>query len=402
MLETPVYDRPANAQYSSVNFAANTPPNPNLAFVEVATSGGRFCYDGALFDHNVMLDLVAVIPAANVNAVTPSRLLDTRGGGLVAANSSRCVAVSGASVGDVAVVNITNTQAAGSGWGALRSSDATAVYSRPTAGQYSSVNFAANTPPNPNLAVTEIGADGKFCYDAAVASHHVLLDLGAVIPAANVNAIDPIRLLDSRDSDGMVAASSSRCVEVPGADDGDVAVVNITNTQATGNGWGALRSPSDTAVYSRPVSGQYSSVNFAANTPPNPNLALAVIDSGEFCYDGAVASHHVLLDLAAIIPAANVNAITPTRLLDTRDELPTIPPPTTTTTSIFFGPYPTPYLPTTFYTIPTTIYLPTTFYTVPPTLPYIPPFFAPEPVSSPDSTIPTTGTTTTTTVVPEP
>ena len=330
--ETPVYNRPATAQYSSVNFAADTPPNPNLAFTTVG-AGGQFCYDGARADHNVALDLAAVIPAANVNAVTPSRLLDTRGGALVTANSSRCVGVPGASVGDVAVVNITNTRAAGSGWGAVRSSDDTPVSARPTSSQYSSVNFAANTPPNPNLAVTEVGADGAFCYDGAIASHHVLLDLAAVIPAANVDAVTPTRLLDTRTSGGLVAANSSRCVEVSGAGDGDVAVVNITNTQAQGRGWGALRSPSDTAVYSRPTSSQYSSVNFAANTRPNPNLSLAVIDGGQFCYDGAIASHHVALDLAAVIPAANVNAITPTRVIDTRNEPPDNDATTTTTTT---------------------------------------------------------------------
>jgi uncharacterized delta-60 repeat protein len=321
---TPVYNRPATSQYSSVNFAADTPPNPNLAFTTVGP-GGQFCYDGARVDHNVALDIAAVIPAANVNAVTPSRLLDTRkGGGLITANSSRCVSVSGASAGDVAVVNITNTQAAGSGWGALRSSDDTPVYSLPSSSQYSSVNFTSNTPPNPNLAVTEVGTDGQFCYDGAVASHHVLLDLSAVIPAAKVNAVTPTRLLDTRTSGSLISANSSRCVKVAGAADGDVAVVNVTNTQAQGRGWGALRSPLETQVYTRPASGQYSSVNFAANTPPNPNLSLAVIDDGEFCYDGAVASHHVALDLAAIIPAANMNAITPTRLLDTRDERPNL------------------------------------------------------------------------------
>ena len=144
-----------------------------------------------------------------------------------------------------------------------------------------------------------------------------------MIPAANVNAIAPARLLDTRDG-ALVTPSSSRCVAVPGAADGDVVVVNITNTRATGTGWGALRSPSDTPVFSRPTSGQYSSVNFAADTPPNPNLSLAMIDGGEFCYDGVVASHHVTLDLAAVIPAANVNAITPTRLLDTRAETPSL------------------------------------------------------------------------------
>jgi hypothetical protein len=108
------------------------------------------------------------------------------------------VGVPGGSVGDVAVVNVTNTEAAGDGWGALRSSDASAVFDRPAGEQYSSVNFAAQTPPNPNLAVTVLGEDGEFCYDNALSSSNVLLDLFAVIPAANVVPVDAERLLDTR------------------------------------------------------------------------------------------------------------------------------------------------------------------------------------------------------------
>jgi hypothetical protein len=44
------------------------------------------------------------------------------------------------------------------------------------------------------------------------------------------------------------------------------------------------------------------------------------VDNGEVCYDGARSSHHVALDLAAILPATDVNAVTPTRVIDTRDE----------------------------------------------------------------------------------
>jgi hypothetical protein len=72
------------------------------------------------------------------------------------------------------------------------------VFNRPVADQFSSVNFAANTPANPNLAVVTIGSDGRFCYDGAVADHHVILDLAAIIPAANINATDPTRILDTR------------------------------------------------------------------------------------------------------------------------------------------------------------------------------------------------------------
>ena len=136
---------------------------------------------------------------------------------LVTPGTSRGVAVPGASVGDVAVVNVTNTEVLGRGWGALRSSDAVAVFDRPVEERYSSVNFAAGTPPNPNLAVTVVGADGEFCYDNAFSSSNVVLDLFAVIPAANVVSVDAERLLDTRVGGTPVAPDSSRCVAVPGA-----------------------------------------------------------------------------------------------------------------------------------------------------------------------------------------
>ncbi len=323
---TPIYQRPKSAQFSSVNFADNTPPNPNLAFTKIGADN-KFCYDGAVSSHHVILDLAATIPAANIEAIDPTRILDTRTTGRVNANSSRCVSVAGASPGDIAVVNITNTQASGRGYGALRASGTTPIYQRPKSAQFSSVNFADNTPPNPNLAFTKIGADNKFCYDGAVSSHHVILDLAATIPAANIEAIDPTRILDTRTT-GRVNANSSRCVSVAGASPGDIAVVNITNTQASGRGYGALRASGTTPIYQRPKSAQFSSVNFADNTPPNPNLAFTKIGAdNKFCYDGAVSSHHVILDFAATIPAANIEAIDPTRILDTRTEGDPPPPP---------------------------------------------------------------------------
>ena len=238
----------------------------------------------------------------------------------VGARSSVCTTVPGATGGDIAVVNITNTNATGQGWGALRSSTATPVHQRPPTSQYSSVNFAASTPPNPNLAFVTIGPDARFCYDSGPASSNVILDLVATLPATTTNAQDPTRILDTRNT-SPVGARSSVCTTVPGATGGDIAVVNITNTNATGQGWGALRSSTATPVHQRPPTSQYSSVNFAASTPPNPNLAFVTIGpDARFCYDSGPASSNVILDLVATLPATTTNAQDPTRILDTRPD----------------------------------------------------------------------------------
>ncbi len=107
--------------------------------------------------HFLALSVASLIAAAGVAVTTSS--VDAGGDALIDASTSVCVTVPGANPGDVAVINITNTNADGTGYGALRSSDTNPVYDRPTNQQYSSVNFAANTPPNPNLAFTTIGTD---------------------------------------------------------------------------------------------------------------------------------------------------------------------------------------------------------------------------------------------------
>jgi hypothetical protein len=202
---TPTYRRVERDRTSSVNFAKGTPPDPNLAIGAVESAS--ICYDTAVSTSNVIVDLAAVIPPGAVRDATATRILDTRSGVAVAAETSRCVEVPGASPGDTAIINITNTQASGRGYGALRASDATPIYDRPTTNQYSSVNFAANTPPNPNLAVTAVGPDAKICYDGAVSAHHTILDLVATASSETIPAIEPSRLLDTRPAPGSVSRS---------------------------------------------------------------------------------------------------------------------------------------------------------------------------------------------------
>jgi hypothetical protein len=314
----PIPWRPASGQYSSVNFAPGE-PDPNLAFVPIGPDG-RSCYDSDGGAANVILDVVAVIPAANVNAIEPLRLRDTRrSGARVAPRTPLCLTLPSraVAVGDVAVVNITNTDATNAGYGALRSSDARPIPSRPPADQYSSVNFAPGRT-DPNLAFVTAGTDGGICYDSDGGSAHVILDLVAVIPADKIDAVEAQRLTDTRARGRRIAARSPLCVVIPGGAPGAAAVINITNTDATGSGYGALRASQAQAVPLRAPAKQFSSVNFAPGAT-NPNLAVVTIGTdGRVCYDSDGGSTHVILDLVAIIPASNIAAIEPTRIRDTR------------------------------------------------------------------------------------
>ncbi len=197
----PSADRSSSERVSSVNFAAGTPPNPNLAPVVVGPDG-RICYDGAVAAHDMILDRLGVL-AADASVQFPARrLVDTRLGSTLADGESACATVSELDPGDLAVVNITPIRATGRGYGSLRASDDMPIPQRAESDRFSSVNFASEAAPNPNLAVATVGADGAICYDASVSTHHVALDLVAGIVAERSVRLDPLRVLDTRDRCG--------------------------------------------------------------------------------------------------------------------------------------------------------------------------------------------------------
>ncbi len=322
----PLADRSDSDRVSAVNFAAGTPPNPNLAPVVVGPDG-RICYDGAVAAHDMILDRLGVLAAEASVEFAPRRLLDTRAGSPLADGDSACAAVSELDPGDLAVVNITPIRATGRGYGSLRASDDMPIPQRAERDRFSSVNFASETAPNPNLAVATVGSDSAICYDASVSTHHVALDLVAGILADRRVRVDPIRVLDTR-GDVALEPESSRCVALdqvevggdgPSIAPGDLAIVNITPVRAAGRGYGALRSSDWRPVGGVTAAERFSSVNFANGMPPDPNLSVAIVgQDGAICYDAAVSTHHVVLDLVGAVSAEGVRPIAPQRLADTR------------------------------------------------------------------------------------
>jgi hypothetical protein len=237
-----------------------------------------------------------------------------------------CVEVPGGSPGDTAVINITNTGVSDVGYGALRSTEAPLVPERTPENQFSSVNFAPGET-NPNLALVTIGSYGWVCYDAnsrtptadnpEAARADVILDLQATIAADGIDSGEPERIADTRTT-RPVAARSPLCIRIPDGSAGDTAVINITNTDVTADGYGALRSSDEPAVPLRRPADQFSSVNFAPGQT-NPNLAFVTIGSdGRVCYDSDGGTTNVILDLQATIAADGIDSGEPERIADTR------------------------------------------------------------------------------------
>jgi len=184
------------------------------------------------------------------------------------------------------------------------------------------------------VAFAAIGGDRRVCFDNSPhASVHLVADQMGVMPATAYTpaaASGAARVVDTRDgfveggpTVSVVAPGASVCPAVVGSP-GQVAVVNITPVEATGHGFGALRSsdaPSNNTLGSAAVS----NVNFGPGTV-DPNPAFAVIGAdGRVCFDNSPHSSIQLiidqmgsLPSSAFVPASASGA---TRLIDSRTGL---------------------------------------------------------------------------------
>ena len=142
--------------------------------------------------------------------VTPAALFDSRNNigttsGVVRRRTrpDRCSVAGVAGVPSNAtsvVVNITATQPQGSGF-------ATAFPTGVALPVASNLNYVAGTT-RANLAVVKVGAGGQISLNAAETSVHLIVDvMGSFGPYGGwVEAIDPVRLVDSRSGAAGTAA----------------------------------------------------------------------------------------------------------------------------------------------------------------------------------------------------
>ena len=151
--------------------------------------------------------------------VTPVRVLDSRNNigttrGIFAPNETRSVRVAGvAGVPSNAVsvvVNVTVTQPQGSGF-------ATAFPTGVALPTASNLNYVAGTT-RANLAVVKVGAGGQISLNAAETSAHLIVDvMGSFGPYGGwVEAIDPVRLVDTRNSTGPMVVDAPQVIPVRG------------------------------------------------------------------------------------------------------------------------------------------------------------------------------------------
>jgi hypothetical protein len=286
---------------SNLNFVVGqTVPNAVIAPV---SSSGEVC-----FFTNASAHLLADVngwfaTGSSFNALTPTRLFDTRPAepqGVVPVDKAviggakelrlKVTNVAGIPVAGVGAVslNVTVTEAQGSGF--------VTVYpcgSRPGA---SSLNFVAGQTV-PNAVLTPVSSNGEVCFFANVGVH-LLADVnGWFAGGSGFRAIDPARLFDTRPTEpqGTVPVAKQRyggatelrvkVTDVSGVPRSGVAAVslNITVTETSGPGF--------VTVYPCGARPGASNLNFVAGqTVPNAVIA-PVSSSGEVCFFSNVSSH---------------------------------------------------------------------------------------------------------------
>jgi hypothetical protein len=178
----------------------------------------------------------------------------------------------------------------------------------------------------PNLVVARVGMDGAVVLYNNSGTVNLIADIvGYFIPGSDVGllAIDPARLLDTRDGTGdrfgAIGEGESIDVQVTGRGgvpaDAQAVVLNVTATDPTAASYLTVWPSGD----ARPVA---SSVNMSPGQTV-PNLIIARVgEGGRVTVFNNAGSTHVVIDvLGAFTPGATARFVplSPARALDTRD-----------------------------------------------------------------------------------
>jgi hypothetical protein len=232
-----------------------------------------------------------------VQALTPTRILDTRGGARVG-DADRLVPVVGTSAAVPAnatavVVNLTATQSTGRGYVTARA-----------AGTPTDSTSALNLIPGAdrsNLAIVALGADGAIALRSPVSPTHLVVDVvGYLSPTSGqtTGPVPPRRLLDTRETEGAPRAGDlvlpvAGRAGVPA--DASAVWLSVTSTQAAGPGYVTVW-PGGTAPLA-------STGNLA------PGHDVAALTLVPLAPDGTVSvrrstASHVVVDVVGVVDAA--------------------------------------------------------------------------------------------------
>ena len=145
-----------------------------------------------------------------------------------------------------------------------------------------------------NLAITSLSASGTVCVFTSARAHIVVDRAGTYGTGSRFSAIGPVRLFDTRDGFGAVAAGNLLILTpsptlLPAGTNG--VVVNVTATQEAGPGF--------ITVYPCGTLPEASNLNFAANKDVAALASTPLAGNGSFCLYARTTTHMVV-DLVGV------------------------------------------------------------------------------------------------------
>ncbi len=291
---------------SNVNFRAGAPATPNLVVVRTGATGAVNLYNGSSGSTHYLVDVVgyyrkAGTAASRFSPMVPKRILDTRSGAALGANTERGLTVRGGSTGvptnaTGVVMNVTATNTTGSSYLTVYPAGTT----RPTA---SNLNWTAGTAAVANLVYSPVGTGGQVRLFNRTGSTHLLVDVvGWFAPggAFVFNSSAPKRILDTRvpigvPSAGKVGPAGVLVLDATTTSSGvpvsaSALVGNTTVTQTTAAGYLTVwpTGPRPTA----------STVNWTSGATAANAVSTEVGPGGNVRFYNSAGSSHLLMDLA--------------------------------------------------------------------------------------------------------
>ena len=280
----------------------------NLAIVPVGV-GGRIALANHTGRTDVVVDVVGWIPDDDRYVpITSRRVLDTRAGGGRVGPSASIDASLGIDVpaGSLVVVNLT-------GIGATAPTHVTMWPTGQAQPETSNLNLVTGAA-NANLAMVRPGVGGKVTVANHAGSTDLVVDvLGWFVPDSGVVPIGPTRLIDTRTGQGPLGAAGTLDVATGGfPGPGGTALVNLTGIQTASASFVTAWD----AAATRPAT---SNLNLVAGQAV-ANVALVARSAGAIRLFNSAGHADLVVDaLAWFPPDGPFNAITPARLMDTRN-----------------------------------------------------------------------------------